>query len=315
MSFPRSHIARLPILLGVACVSSAEAQPSARTEHDRAAESFRIGRQFLENKDCASAIPYFVESLRHEQNVGARFNLAQCSRDDGRLADAWNQFKGAEQLAIEKNDERAPDAHKEAADLEPKVTKLRLVLPNGVRVSVLVDGSRVDPVDFAQLTTGYAVEPNKGHVVRVVLPEAQEWTRTISGAPGVELPAMVVELEHPAPAPNRANDRPAQRTVGLALGAAGVGGVLLGAAFGFVAVGTKSSIAKACGGAYPAGCNAVPGSQDTANARLKTEATIATISLAAGGGLLVLGAAIYLTARRGGGVPRSAGAYPVGIAF
>src|SRR5262249_55598844 len=140
--------------------------------------------------------------------------------------DAWNHFKGAEQLAIEKNDERASDAHKEAADLEPKVTKLRLVLPNGVRVQVLVDGSRVDPVDFAQLTTGYAVEPTKEHIVRVVLPEAQEWTRTISGAPGVELPAMVVELGHSAPTPNPTNDRPVQRTVGLAVGAVGVGGIL-----------------------------------------------------------------------------------------
>src|SRR5262249_2516521 len=146
-------------------------------------------------------------------------------------------------------------------------------------------------------------------------PEAREWTRTVSGAAGVELPAMVVEFGHPAPAPNPADDRTPQRTVGLAVGAAGVGGILLGAVFGFVAVGTKSSISKACGGTYPDRCNAVPGSQDAPNARLKTEATISNISLVAGAGLLVVGAVVYLTARRGAGVPRSTSGHPSAIAF
>src|SRR5215467_5211955 len=132
---------RRPVLRGWLALAIAAAPAIARgqevspADHEAAVTNFH-------------AVPRFLESLKHEQNVGARFNLAECSRKEGRLADAWNQYKGAEQLAIQKKDERAADARGPLAELEPKVTKLRLVLPHAADVVVKIDGHVVEPTDF-----------------------------------------------------------------------------------------------------------------------------------------------------------------------
>jgi hypothetical protein len=86
--------------------------------------------------------------------------------------------------------------------------------------------------------------------------------------------------------------------VALAIGGVGVAGFVLGGVAGLLAIDTRSSIKKACGGSYPDGCAVIPGSQDNVNSRLKTQATTSTVSLLAGGALVGAGAVLYLTAPR-----------------
>lgn len=294
----------LPLLLLAAASANARAQ-SRETDHDRAVTHFEAGRRMVEQGRCNEAVPRFVESIRAEASVGARFNLAACFAQAGKPMDAWNQYKSAEQLAIRKNDApRAELAHAAAAELEPKVLKVRLLLPEAIQYTVKIDGELVSETDYELMGTGYAVAPGSAHTIEVSAKNRSLWVRSgVLGPPGAELPVILVTmLPANAPAhdevPAKKNAGSGQRTIGLAVGGVGIAGVAFGAVFGMMALGDKASIKNACGGSYPAGCSASVGSQDQANSSLESKALLSTIGFAAGGALVVGGAALYLTAPR-----------------
>ncbi len=294
----------LPTLL-LAIPNIAAAQDVSSAEHEAAVTNFQAGRRFVEQNDCKSAIPRFVESLRHEQNVGARFNLAECSEKEKKTVDAWNQYKGAEQLAIQKNDrERADLAHTKAAALEQSVLKVRLVLPERMDFTAKIDGVTVEKPDHSLLATGYAVEPNHAHTIQVTSNNRNPWSKSgVQGPAGAELPALVVDLGPPLTpeGADAANIGSSQRTAGLVVGGVGIAGLALGSVFGILASGAKSDAKKACESGpsftYPGTCD--PTSRDTvdkSNSNAKSNATISTIGFIAGGALLAGGAVLYLTA-------------------
>jgi hypothetical protein len=97
-------------------------------------------------------------------------------------------------------------------------------------------------------------------------------------------------------------DRRAQRTIGFALGGAGVVGLAIGSVFAFVSKSTydqalRSECGPAVGFADGKACSAT-GYRDVQSAR--TQASAATGSLIAGAALLGGGAFLYLNARRAG---------------
>jgi hypothetical protein len=280
----------------------AQAQEVSPAEHDAAVTNFQAGRRFVEQNNCKDAIPRFLESLKHEQNVGARFNLAECSRKEGREVDAWNQYKGAEQLAIQKNDPRKDDARKAINELEPKVTKLRLVLPPNAE-TVKIDGRVVEKTDFNLLETGYALSPNDPHAIEVTGKNRAPWTKAdVKGPAGAELPAMTVDLGAPlVPEGADPNEGNGQRLAGMVVGAVGIAGVAVGTIFGVVALGKKSTynsdVESRC--QDPKNCN--PQNQPTLSderTQISGPATISTIAFIAGGALLATGAVVYFTAPR-----------------
>ena len=86
-----------------------------------------------------------------------------------------------------------------------------------------------------------------------------------------------------------------QRTVGVALGAAGIAGLVAGGIFGVLSKSTYDhALSSECGG-DPHGCSP-QGTQDGQGAH--GQATASTIAFAAGGALLAAGAVIYFTAPR-----------------
>jgi hypothetical protein len=277
----------------------AHAQDVSPAEHEAAVTNFQAGRRFVEQNNCKDAISRFIESLKHEQNVGARFNLAECWRKEGREADAWNQYKSAEQLAIQKKDERAADARGPLAELEPKVTKLRLALPQAADTTVRIDGKAVEPADFGLLATGYALTPNDPHTIEVSAPNRRSWTKTsVKGPAGAELPAMTVELG-PAPAPPDREAGTGQRLTGILVGGAGVAGVAVGVVFGFVALGKRSDYNSAVQNLCPDrnACDpANRGQVQDARDAIGSPATVSTIAFVAGGALITTGAILYFTA-------------------
>ena len=293
------------VLACLALPGVAAAQDVAPAEHDAAVTQFQAGRRFVEQGNCKEAIPRFVESLKHEQSVGARFNLAECSRAEQHLSDAWNQFKQAEQIAIQKHDaERRDAAQKAIAELEPKVLKVRMTLPTEVKELVIkIDGRQVPEVDYALLATSYAVDPGQPHRIDVTAHNRAPWSKGgVQGPAGAELPAITIDLGPPLQSEDP-NVGAGQRMTGIIVGGVGVAGVAVGAIFGLLASGAKSDAKSACeSGApgtfsYPNTCNPGNKSQvDDKNGSAKSNATISTIGFIAGGVLVAGGAVLYFTA-------------------
>jgi hypothetical protein len=295
---------RLSLLVPLVCLAApsvATAQEVSATEHDVAVTNFQAGRRFVEQGNCKDAIPRFAESLRHEQSVGARFNLAECSRAEQHSADAWNQFKQAEQIAIQKRDaERRDAAQKAIAELEPKVLKLRMTLPTDVNdLVVKIDGRQVAEVDYALLATSYAVEPGQPHHIDVTATNRAPWTKTnLQGAAGAELPAITVDLGPPVVVVGAG-----QRMAGLIVGGVGVAGLVVGSVFGILASGARGDAKTSCVGtsggtfSYPSPCDPA-GKQvtDDKNSTAKSDALLSTIAFVAGGVLIAGGAVLYFTA-------------------
>jgi hypothetical protein len=296
------------VLLSTSWAVSARAEGPPSADHDAAVTEFTAGRTLFEAGDCKGAIPRFVASLKREQSVGARFNLAECSAREGRTAEAWNHFKAAEQLAIRKGDtKRVEVAHAAAADLDRKVTKVRLVLPSDVAsLTLKIDGVEVDVTDHWLLSTGYALEPGKAHTLAAESPGKKAWMRSdVKGDPGVELPAMVVDFGRPkdASVPPPPEKTPALRTASYIVGGVGLAALATGGVFGILASSSKSTAESECtdgaaGFSYPSLCNPARKSQvDDANGRATTQATIATIGVISGAVLVSAAAVMFFVSR------------------
>lgn len=299
-------------LITTSWASIAAAQsPPPNPDHDAAVAEFSAGRTLFEAGDCKGAIPRFVASLKREQSVGARFNLAECSAREGRTAEAWNHYKAAEQLAIKKGDTKRVDvAHAAAADLDRKVTKVRLVLPaDEPALKLTIDGAEVEITDHWLLSTGFALEPGAAHTLAAESPGKPSWIRRdVKGDPGVELPAMVVDFGRPKDAPLAPEKTPPMRTASYVVGGVGVAALAAGGVFAILASSSKSTAESECGEggggfSYPSRCNPAKQSQvDTANDRAKIQATFATIGVISGA-VLVSAAAVMFFVSRGKSAP------------
>ncbi len=300
----------LPFLV-TALPGVAAAQGVSSAEHETAMTNFQAGRRFVEQGNCKDAIPRFVESLKHEQSVGARFNLAECSRAEQHTSDAWNQFKQAEQIAIQKHDaERRDAAQKAIAELEPKVLKLRMTLPTDVKdLVVKIDGRAVAEVDYSLLATSYAVEPGQPHRIDVTARNRAPWSKGgVQGAAGAELPALMVDLGPPLEAEG-SDTGAGQRMTGLIVGGVGVAAIAVGSVFGLLASGASKAGKDACGPGYPSNCTNPDGTATAPKnnraedkiSTAKSDATVSTIAFIAGGALLAGGAVLYFTAPKAGG--------------
>jgi hypothetical protein len=279
--------------------------------HETAITNFEAGRRMLEQGNCKDALPRFRASIIAEPNVGARFNLAECSKSEGKVADAWNHFKAAEQLARVKNDtDRADAAHDAAAALEPSVCKFRLVLSFAgatPQVRVSIDQSEVLPADLAMLGTGYALAPTVRHDVRVAATGYEPWSGSVEGAAGLELQPLVVE---PKALPVVVPVTPPRQTVpegssslrlaGFATAGVGAAGLVLGTVFGVIALGKKSGYDDAV--QDPAnGCGAT---RQTCNANVRdkrdaidTPAAVSTVGFVVGAVAAVAGVTMIVLSK------------------
>jgi len=296
MKMRSAFAAVFALTIAVPMRAAAQAPPPAPAPSDQleAIAEFTAGRVLFEAGDCAGAIPHFVASLKRAQSVGARFNLAECSARERREAEAFNHYKAAEQLAIAKADNpRAQLARAAAAQLERRVTMLRVVLPPGEVVSFMIDGVAVEAADQWQLATGYALEPGTPHTLVAEASGKARWERRdVSGDVGVELPPVFVEFkaseksQGPEKPPEGSSSNPL-RTTALITGGVGVAVLATGGVFVLLASSAKSDAESACGSgagfSYPAMCNPMRrGDVTAANDSAKSDATLATVAFVVG---------------------------------
>jgi hypothetical protein len=131
--------------------------------------------------------------------MGTLFNLAGCYAQIGRIASAWAAFRDVASAASAAGQiEREKVARERAAALEPRLSKLRISVPE----EAVAPGLEVqrDGVTVASLIWGTDVPVDPGnHFVSASAPGREPWSAVVS----VTEPGKVVVLRVPALAPKK----------------------------------------------------------------------------------------------------------------
>ena len=324
--------ARLWIVGSLALGSLAAAAPTRAAEpDDRTAAAqvlFESGRSLLEEGHFAEACPKFAESQRLAPGIGTMLWLADCFESAGRLASGWAAFKDAAAVAGQRKDPRQRVAQDRAAALEPRLSRLNIIVgPDKAAapgLEVRRDGMVVGSAEW-----GLPVPLDPGvHSIAATAPGRRPWSTTVELRADAEvLPLMIPLLEvdpTAAAAPDPSTAAPSvvepagparsgttQRVVGLAIAGAGVVAVVVGAVEALSAKATYDDSSPHCNAANQ--CDDT-GKQDRSSAI--SRANVATVAFGVGAAALVGGGLVYFTApvtsrtslamapRAGGGVLR-----------
>jgi hypothetical protein len=293
---------------------------------------FNEGRTLVNQGHYDQACPKFEESMRLDNGIGTRFNLADCWEHIGRNASAWSLFldvaAGAKSSA---QADREKVARERAAALEPRLSRLTIrVQANDPGVEVRKNDAMVGRALFGTPTP---VDPG-AYTVEARAPGKKSWITTVTIAANTRATTVVVpELETetvpkvaaPTPAPAgpttntiihaEANSDVAadsgrasngQRTVAWIIGTAGLVGVGVGAAFAALTKSADSRAATLCvGGTTGNQCSndAERLEFEQTTSKAKNRAIVSYVGLIGGGAAVVTGAILLFTAGSGGSAP------------
>lgn len=276
----RRHLGTLVVSTALLLAAQAHAQ-----SHDAAAAEalFDQGRAAMAKQDYQTACSKFRESQRLDPAAGTMLNLANCEEHRGKLATAWELYRGAVDK-LPAGDSRIQVAKDRADALEKRLPKLTIALESGAPAGTAV---KRDDVKLASASLGVAlpVDPGK-HVVTVTAPGrsprtfdvelAEGESRTLDVGPGAE-----------AAGGGGGSTGGSSKTLGYVFGGVGVAGVAVGTVTGILAIGKKSTVDDNCNPDTRI-CNAT-GADAASSGR--TLGTITTASLIVGA--VGLGAGAY----------------------
>ncbi|MGE0871118.1 MAG: hypothetical protein AB7P03_21315 [Kofleriaceae bacterium] len=203
----------------------------ARTETDAAMAErlFRDGRALLEAGKTAEACEMLAESQRLDPAGGTLLNLALCHERQGKLATAWAEFVDARaQARVQQRTDRVELAEAHIRALEPRVPRIRIVLPPDHADATLVLDAKV--LGSAAIATELPVDPGTRRLV-FSRPGRQTWSAEI-----VMTEASVRTVNVPALEPVPA----ASRVLPYSFGIAGLVALGAGGYFGVRAIQHKS---------------------------------------------------------------------------
>src|SRR3954469_15952451 len=130
------------LIAGLATPLYAEPRTSDKTT---AEELFSEGRKLMAAGKYAEACPKLEASLKLDSGVGTMLNLAECYEKNGQTASAWTEFREAISAARDSGSkDREELARGRARALEPKLSRLTIMVAKGQTVEVTRDGTAVD---------------------------------------------------------------------------------------------------------------------------------------------------------------------------
>lgn len=314
------HLASLACCCALLQTTNAAAQASASDK--AAAEAlFDQGVRSMKQNNFAEACSKLEESDRIDPAVGTLLYLGECYERVGKTASAWATFREAASLATTSNQgDRARVAAARAQELESKLSRLSVeVAPEVAKIPGVVVKRGTQRLEPSLYGTALPVDPGD-YKIEVTAPGYEPWSTPIKVEGGganasVRVPALVKSSEPvggAAPAPAPANEpspgsaqltQPApaadapdrgmstQQTIGLVTGAVGVVGLGVGSFFGIRALKKSSEADSHC--PNTGFCKDEQGLLLTEEGQ--QQASLANIGFAVGGGLLALGAVLYLT--------------------
>jgi hypothetical protein len=300
----RTKLAKLMVALSLTVSTTAWSQDKVTI----AEGLFRDGRKLMEEGKLDAACPKLAESQRLDPSSGTLLNLADCHARQGRVATAWAEFLAAARLAQAQNrPSRADEARQRAAELEPKVSYLTIVLSEKVAgTSVLLDEVKLDasaldskiPVDPGDRVVQISAPGYRPLALKVTIGEADRQTLSV---PRLEKAAAGAESPKVAPSDPSLPDRstPDRTEAGppvLAYVVTGAGVVALGvgAAFGLMAKSAYDDAESQC--PSHSGCSkAALDARDDADLR----ANISNVGV--GVGVVAIGVGVFLLVTHDGG--------------
>jgi serine/threonine-protein kinase len=312
-----ARISRLrPALLTACLLASMTFAPLAHAdvESDKAGAqaAFDMGKRLMVEGKYVEACPKLAESVRLDPGVGAMLFLADCYERTGRTASAWAVFREAESLGAKQGDNRVRVAKERADVLEPKLSKLVIVLAPAEAALAGVKVRR-DGADVGQALWGSPIPTDPGtHEIIVTAPGKKAWKGSVQIASNAATETVTVpaledgpsEVEPKAgnggngvvtgpPAEPEGSDGSSQRTIGIVVGVGGLALVGLGAGFGLSA---KSSLDDSNADNHCRADNKCDATGVAARDDAKSAALISTIGFIAGGAALIGGTVLYFTA-------------------
>jgi serine/threonine-protein kinase len=298
-------------------MSAVSAHAQVAPDQKAAAEAlFDKGISLMKQGEYAQACTYLEQSQAVERGIGTMLYLAECYEKLGRTASAWALFREASSAAqAEGQPERSQQGATRAAQLEPYLAKLAILVPPAAQVpglEVLRNGTLVsNPV------WGVSVPVDPGpQKIEARAPNREPWTHTESVARGGQLSVTVPPLavsanpqplaaaptaaEAPAPATAAARAAPAQpqgstgstqRVIALVTGAVGVVGLGVGSYFGVKAASKNSDADRLCPNR-----NCTTEGAFALHESAQDAATFSNVFVIGGAALLATGIVLYFTA-------------------
>jgi hypothetical protein len=258
-----------------------------------AAALYEEGRALLAAGRRAEGCAKFAASLTLKPAASTMINIARCHEQEGKVATAWSDYTRALSL----NGDTAGEARRKALEeiartemrvLEPRLPRLRIVLTNpppGVQV-------RSDDKEVPAAALGEALPADPGlHQVRASAPGHREETRSVTLEEG-KTAVIEIELQRGADKQDGPSAASWSRPTGIALAAAGVVGLGVGAVTGILSLDKVSDIESRCP-EYPHCPPDDKASRDDLSSA-KALGNVSTAGFIAGGVLAAAGAALLL---------------------
>ncbi|MBW2522670.1 MAG: tetratricopeptide repeat protein [Deltaproteobacteria bacterium] len=263
---------------------------------------FLLGKALMDTGQLDEACNKLAESMRAEPAGGTLLNLALCHQQQGKLASAWAEYrKAAELIRATGQQERADEALRLAVDLEPKLSKLTVLVSQPVRAMQVLRGG----VKIGTAVYGVAVPVDPGvYRIEASAPGYRDWSASVTvGSEGdrqaVSVPALEPLAEQARAGPQAKPADPSRTDyrvpyfTGIVMAAVGGAAVGIGAVLGGVAaseIGDAESDPALCGEdklCTPEGQDVVDGARD--------KATAATLLIGVGAATVVSGFVLVLT--------------------
>ena len=290
-------------VIGLFLAADAHAQSTGAT----AEQLFRDANALLARGQTHDACAKFAESEKLDPQLGTLLNLATCHEKEGKVATAWSEYSElVDQAGKQKDQKRLTYGRKKVAELESQLPHLTLRVPAGtaeLRLDGVVLGQGawssslpVDPGDHELAYTAPGKKPGslhatavKGAAAVVVLPLLIDEPVATPAVLAVAPPPVAIDQ----PPPAETHEGHPWRTAGFVVGGVGVVGLGLGATFGALALGSKSTVTQDCTG------NRCPPGGLSAASSAKSQATVSTIGFVAGGVLAAAGLTLVLVGGKG----------------
>jgi hypothetical protein len=166
-------VATLPVL------ATAEVRAQSDTESALAEALYRQARDLMASGKLEEACPKFAESYRLDRATGTLLNLAACYERQGKLASAWLAYSdGVIAARRDGRTDRVKYAEEHLHDLEPKLSRVTLVVPSETddpALELSLDGA---PVGRAARGVPTPVDPGR-HVVEAKAPGKEPFSKAI----------------------------------------------------------------------------------------------------------------------------------------
>ena len=281
----------------MACAALLASTAFAQAENEAAARAlFTQGRALVDAGRYAEACPKFEAASRLYTGAGLLLNLADCYEHTGRTASAWTTFGAAASAAERVNHETdLAEAQRRQAALEPRLSKLVIrVTTDAPGLVVTRDGTTVDRAAWG---TPLPIDPG-AHTISAEATDRHAWSSSVSvtdpGTITVEVPELgpltvpAVVTTPPVIEPIQHRSYwTGQRVFGFVM-----------TAVGLVAMGASGVLAWQAKSLYDTATSEFGNAQYQDSVTAVTLGDAATVTLAAGAGVALVGLIVWLAAPR-----------------